>query len=238
MSNMITANITIDKRWGRVPGITVEKNKVDIDINTYFFRYEQPQWKYVPWDKVVGSWGILDETQDSSLEQNCLSFIKKESVTTSNPQVVLENAEKAYSFLFDPNRIDVSGLPYVTDDHLKILKEASTLMSLNRVDQDGRARNVGPAWFLPTCSQKVFELSDKESELIDELYHGTFFTENRRVDSVKAHTALGGRLVHGCQGSANLSGGCIVEYGTSVEKFHADLKSFRDTWVQAISAWQ
>jgi hypothetical protein len=110
-------------------------------------------------------------------------------------------------------------------------------MSLNRVDQDGRARNVGPAWFLPNCTQKVFDLSDKEAEFIDELYHGTFFTEARRVDSVKVHTALGGRLVHGCQGSVNLSGGCVVGYGTSIQNFHDDLKSFRDEWVKEIQSW-
>lgn len=237
MSKNITATISLDKRWNRVPGVQVDGNQISIDIDKYFYRYESPQWKFIPWEKVQAKWSDLSETQDSSLEQNCLSFVKEAAITTNDPTAILENAEKAYSFLFDPNRIDVSGLPYVTNDHLKILKEASTLMALNRVDQDGRARNVGPAWFLPACSQKVYDLSQKESEFIDELYHGTFFTEARRVDSVKAHTALGGRLVHGCQGNVNQSGGCIVEYGTSVEKFHADLKSFRDDWMQAIHAW-
>lgn len=237
MSQKIVANITLDDRWSRVPGININNGQAIIDIDAYFFRYEDPQWKYIPWETVVSNWEKLDETTDSSLEQNCLSLVKEKSITTTDPTIVLENAEKAYEFLFDPKRIDLSGLPYVKDEHLKILKEASTLMALNRVDQDGRARNVGPAWFLPACSQKVYELTDKESEFIDELYHGTFFTEARRVDSVKAHTALGGRLVHGCQGQVNQSGGCVLSYGTSVEKFHLDLKSFRDEWMADIKSW-
>ena len=33
-------------------------------------------------------------------------------------------------------------------------------MALNRVARDGRARNVGPAWFFPVCAQVVFDLND------------------------------------------------------------------------------
>lgn len=234
LEKQITANIKIDNRWNCIPGISVSDNKVEIEIEKYFFRYEEPQWRMIEWDRVQSNWNNLDETQDCSLEQKCLTFVKEESLVTDKADKILENAELAYSFLFNPSRVDLSGLPNVKDYHLNIIKEASILMALNRVDQDGRARNVGSAWFLPTCTQKVFNLSDKEAEFVDELYHGTFFTEARRVDSVKAHTALGGRLVHGCQGAPNLSGGCVVEYGTSINNFHADLKSFRDQWVNVI----
>ncbi|MEV8153393.1 hypothetical protein AB0R11_12375, partial [Streptomyces fradiae] len=29
--------------------------------------------------------------------------------------------------------------------------------------------------------------------------HGGWFNEPRRIESIKAHAALGGRLLHGCQ---------------------------------------
>jgi hypothetical protein len=43
-----------------------------------------------------------------------------------------------------------------------------------------------------------------------EVYHSTWFNESRRIESVKAHAALGGRLVHGCQSVPNQSGGACV----------------------------
>lgn len=235
---IINANITLDPRWERVPGVSVFDNGVEIDTEQYFFRYEKPLWKVVDWAKVQAKWDELDETSDTSLEQKCLDFIHEHSKPTTDPSEVLENAEKMYDFLYDEKRLDLSGLPYVTGTHLKALKEASTMMALNRVDRDGKARNVGPAWFFPVCTQKVFDLSDEESVEVDELYHGGFFTESRRIDGVKAHCALGGRLVHGCQGAPNMAGGCILEYGSSIEGFHDDLISFRDEWIKAIKDWK
>jgi hypothetical protein len=67
------------------------------------------------------------------------------------------------------------------------------------VESNGSISNVGPAWFFAVCAEKVFDLAAVDAERIDELYHGTFFNEARRMESVKAHAALGGRLVHGCQ---------------------------------------
>jgi len=233
----IQAKIKLDPRWERVPGVKVTDDGVTIDPNKYFFRYEEPQWRIVDWEKVAENWEQLDESEGTTLEQKCLNFIKEHAITTNDPKLVLENSEKMYEFLYDSNRLDLSGLPHVNEKHLQALKEASTMMALNRVDRDGRARNVGPAWFFPVCTQKVFDLSDGETVEVDELYHGGFFTESRRVDGIKAHTALGGRLVHGCQGSANMAGGCVLEYGSSVEGFHDDLKSFRDEWIQVIKNW-
>lgn len=233
----IRASINLDARWNRVPGIRVSDGEVEIDVERYFYRYEDPAWRIVPWEKVQQHWDTLDETSESALEQNCLEFISSHSRQTQDPCEVLENAEKAYTFLFREDRDDLDGLPYLTSSHLKILREVSTLMALNKVDRDGCARNVGPAWFFPICSQEVFNLTDKETEEVDELYHGGFFLETRRVESIKAHTALGGRLVHGCSGKPDMSGGCVLEYGASIEGFHADLRKFRDPWMQSIRSW-
>jgi hypothetical protein len=66
------------------------------------------------------------------------------------------------------------------------------------------------------------------------VYHGTWFNESRRIESVKAHTALGGRLVHGCQSQPNLSGGAVAPYGTDISTFRDELAAMREDWISAI----
>ena len=68
------------------------------------------------------------------------------------------------------------------------------------------------------------------------MYHSTWFHESRRIESVKAHTALGGRLVHGCQSVPNQSGGACVPYGASIDRFRHDLGQFQDQWLTAVYA--
>lgn len=232
----IKARVNLDPRWEIIPGITVKDEAIEINPEEYFFRYENPQWKYVDWETVQNNWESLNESSDKSLEQKCLEFISKNAHSTNDPSVILENSEKVYSFLFDRERVNIGGKDNIPDNFLQILKEASTLMSLNRVELSGHASNVGPAWFFPIASQKVFNLSDEESMQLDELYHGGFYTESRRVDGIKAHVALGGRLVHGCQSAADMAGGCVLEYGANIQGFHNDLASFRDNWISMIKS--
>jgi hypothetical protein len=75
-------------------------------------------------------------------------------------------------------------------------------MALNKVELTGHIANVGPCWFFPVATSVVVNFPDEEARALDELYHGTWFNEYRRVESVLAHAALGGRLVHGCQAQA------------------------------------
>jgi hypothetical protein len=91
-------------------------------------------------------------------------------------------------------------------------------------------------WFFGAAVPVVFDLSDHAGQLIDEVYHGTWFNESRRIESVKAHAALGGRLVHGCQSGANLSGGAVAPYGASIEAFRAELGTMREEWITAVRA--
>ena len=79
-------------------------------------------------------------------------------------------------------------------------------------------------------------MADAGWERVDELYHGGFFNETRRVESIKAHAALGGRLVHGCQSSPNMSGGVVAPYGLDVAQFTTELNAFKDDWRAAIHA--
>ncbi|MCP5197404.1 MAG: hypothetical protein H6974_11565 [Gammaproteobacteria bacterium] len=239
MTEMTTfsARISLDPRWNRVPGISVQEDKITIDTAKYFYRYENPVWRMIEWETVLQYWPFLRETSEKSLEQCCLEFINCHSKITQNPSIVLQNAEKVYAFLFDEQRPDISDIPFLTSKLLTVLRETSTLMALNRVEADGHASNVGPAWFFPVCSQKVFDLTNDESDHVDELYHGGFYMESRRADATRAHTALGGRLVHGCQSKPNMAGGCVVSYGASLNGFYADLNSFRRQWIQAIRAW-
>lgn len=121
--------------------------------------------------------------------------------------------------------------------HLRILREMGTMMALNRVELDGHLSNVGPAWFFGQMAKSVFDLSFEQTVVVDELYHGTFFNEERRVESIKAHASLGGRLVHGCSGSPNQAGGCVVEYGTDVESFHSHLRVLKAEWLAEIETY-
>jgi hypothetical protein len=128
----------------------------------------------------------------------------------------------------------VAGLEAIGPAELKMLREAATLMALNRVQADGRISNIAPTWFFGAAIPVVFDLDEQAGQVIDEAYHGTWFNESRRIESVKAHAALGGRLVHGCQSEANQTGGAVVPYGANIERFRQDLDGFRDEWLQAV----
>lgn len=93
-----------------------------------------------------------------------------------------------------------------------------------------------PAEVLSIAWRVYAYLDEKHGGLLDEVYHSTWFNESRRLESVKAHTALGGRLVHGCQSVPNMSGGACVPYGASIARFRDDLGQFREQWVSAIYA--
>ena len=117
------------------------------------------------------------------------------------------------------------------------LREAATFMALNKVREDGTIANVGPCWFFPAATGVVFDLDDEKGGMLDEVYHGTWFNESRRIESVKAHAALGGRLVHGCQSVPNQSGGAVVPYGASIDRFRQDLEAFRGEWLAAVRSY-
>jgi hypothetical protein len=107
-------------------------------------------------------------------------------------------------------------------------------MALNRVELTGEISQVGPAWMIAAAAGVAFDFTAAESEQLDELYHGGFFNERRCAESVLAHAALGGRLVHGCQSSPNMSGGAVVQHGTNMTKFRQDLAEFREEWLAAV----
>jgi hypothetical protein len=60
--------------------------------------------------------------------------------------------------------------------------------------------------------------------------------EARRIESVKAHAALGGRLVHGCQSQVDMRGGCVVPYGVDLTEFRRELRAFGDDWIERVHA--
>jgi hypothetical protein len=130
-----------------------------------------------------------------------LEFVQERGRRTSDPAEVLKIAGEVYAHVFRDEHLSDPGLSDVTVGMLRMLRETGTLMALNRVEPNGSISNVGPAWFFPAVSRVVFDLDERQAAQLDDLYHGTFFNEPRRLESVKAHAALGGRLVHGCQSS-------------------------------------
>jgi hypothetical protein len=225
---------SLSETWNRLDGVTVDGNTVTLDPERYFFRYGNPSWLVCDWDAVRSHLLDVTETPEMTLEQQVLDFVRQYGRTTTDPAEVLSVAWHVYAYLFRDDHLADPDLTDVNPLHLRILREVGTVMSLNRVELTGHISNVGPAWFFGDTARVVFDLTVEETMALDELYHGGFFNEARRVESIKAHAALGGRLVHGCQSAPNQSGGVVAPYGVDVTRFHADLATFKAEWRQRI----
>jgi hypothetical protein len=213
--------------WNRIPGIRVDGDDLEITLE-YFIRREDVLWDYVPWEVVQAYWGEIGESEDFALEQSALAFIRRHKISTDRLETVLENAEKVYSFLFDSTRLAAhEDLRSVSDADLRVLRESSTLCAINRVNTAGRITTIGPAWYFAQCARVVYGLDAAAEARVDELFHGGFFNGPRLRDQVRAHTALAGKLVHGCQGSGHGSGGCVVAYGTDLDVMQSELLALR-----------
>lgn len=226
----------IDPRWSRLPGVRVDGHTVTVDPAEYFFRFDSNTWRVVDWELVRDHLLGVRETGAKALEQIALEFIQEHGHSTDDAAEVLTIAWHVYSYLFRDELLPVAGLEQIGPDELRMLREAAVFMALNKVEMDGSISNVGPCWFFPAATGAVFDLDDEAGQALDEVYHSTWFNESRRVESILAHAALGGRLVHGCQSTPNQSGGALVPYGGSIERFRADLASFRDGWLAEVQA--
>jgi hypothetical protein len=223
--------------WNRIDGITIDGRTLTVDPDAYFFRYESPSWILVPFEKVTADLLPAVETTQIAVEQIALDFVRKHGRSTTDPAQVLATAHEVYSWLFRPEQLDDPGVAAIASpEHLTMLREVATLMALNRVELDGHISNIGPSWFFPAAVRVVYGLSKDEGERLDDLYHGAFFNEYRRRESVLAHAALGGRLVHGCQSNPDMTGGCVVPYGASLDtfRFRAELAAFKHQWIDAV----
>lgn len=228
--------VAFDPRWNRIPGIIVDGTTITVDPEKYFFRFETSTWRLCDWQIVTEELLNAEESMETAVEQLALDFVKTYGFSTSDAGQVLATAWDVYSYLFREEHLSGLGLPQVTADHLRMLREAATFMALNKVELDGHISNVGPCWFFPAATSVVFDLDDEEGRMLDEVYHGTWFNEYRRIESIKAHAALGGRLVHGCQSRPNQSGGACVPYGASMGIFRTELSSFRSEWISRVYA--
>ncbi|RSO11620.1 hypothetical protein DMH18_08480 [Streptomyces sp. WAC 06783] len=242
MTTIDTTTITVelpeafDPRWSRLPGIQVDGRRITIDPAEYFFRFESSTWLIADWELVKSQLLEANETAESAVEQLALDFIKAHGESTSDAGRVLATAYEVYAYLFRDEHLDGLGLPKITTEHLGMLRQAATLMALNKVELDGRISNVGPCWFFPAATSVVFDLDDEMGGTLDEVYHGGWFNEHRRIESIKAHAALGGRLVHGCQSVPDQSGGVIAPYGASMATFRDDLAAFKAGWIKQVYA--
>ena len=223
-----------DARWARLPGVTVSGHRITIDPAEYFFRFDSASWLVCDWNTVRDELLHFDESAETALEQRSLEFIRDHGRITRDAAEVLAIAWQAYSYLFREELLPVAGLEQIGPEQLRMLREAATLMALNKVELDGSISIIGPCWFFPAATSVVFDLDDAIGGMLDEVYHSTWFNESRRVESIKAHAALGGRLVHGCQSVPNQSGGACVPYGASITRFREDLAVFRSEWLAAV----
>ncbi|WP_131787478.1 hypothetical protein [Protofrankia symbiont of Coriaria ruscifolia] len=236
-ANTFSAEMTepFTPAWNRIPGITVGGTTVTVDPDRYFFRRStSPVWMLVDWDLVVERLLSAEETEQFAVEQQTLEFVRAYGQRASDPAQVLRTADRVYHHLFSAERLDDPDLSNVTATDVRILRESATLAALNRVELSGEITDIGPAWFFPATARVVYDLDADGAERVDDLYHGGFFNEYRRVEAVKAHAALGGRLVHGCQSSANMSGGAVVPFGVDLDRFQADLSAFKRSWITSI----
>jgi hypothetical protein len=225
-----------DPRWSRIPGLDVEGRSLRIDPETYFFRARGSGWQVIDWEVVTAEMLAVDESPDEAIEQKALHFIDRRARTTHDPAEVLNIAWKVYSYLFREELLPTLDMEGVTTEHLTILAEVSSLTALNKVEPDGSISIVGPAWFFADAARVVYDLDEPTVELLDEVFHGGLYNEYRRLESIKAHTALGGRLVHGCQSVPERRGGVVAPYGTPMDRFREELNGFRDEWISAVKA--
>jgi hypothetical protein len=221
--------------WNRIDGITVDGATITVDPARYFFRYENPTWVLADWDLVQRELLDARETTEQAVEQRALEFVRAHGYTTHSPAEVVETAYRVAAYLYRDAHVEVPGLD-VNERQLTALREATTLMALNRVELNGHLANVGPCWFFPVATSVVFGFTEEEGKVLDELYHGGWFNETRRRESVLAHAALGGRLVHGCQASADMAGGCVLPYGTDLDAFRSELNGLRHDWMDLVAA--
>lgn len=222
--------------WNRIPGMTVSGQDVRIEPDQFFFRYANPTWVVANWPLTRDTLLGRIETAAETYEQRVADFVGEHGATVTDGAEVLRVAEQVYSYIFRTDHLDDAGVRALGVDefHLEVLRQMGIIMALNRVELNGELSVVSPAWFFPVCSKKVFGLDEPAAAMIDELYHGTFFNEKRRVESVLAHAALGGRLVHGCQSVPDMAGGCVVAYGTDIDAFYANLRGLKQEWIEAV----
>jgi hypothetical protein len=190
------------------------------------------------WKQVQSELLTSSETTDQAIEQRVLDFVHAHGHRTNDPAEILKTAWQVYAHIFREEHLTNPELSWVTPRMLTALRECATLMALNRVDLDGHVSNVGPAWMVAAAAAVAFDFSNDEAEQLDELYHGLWFNEPRRIESVLAHAALGGRLVHGCQSRPNMSGGCVVPYGCDIDGFRRELGTFRQEWLDAVLSYR
>ncbi|MFI2187906.1 hypothetical protein [Streptomyces sioyaensis] len=242
MTTIDTATITVElpeafnPRWSRLPGIQIDGRRISIDPAQYFFRFESHSWLVADWELVRSQLLEVEESTESAVEQLALDFINAHAESTSDAARVLATAYEVYAYLFREDHLASLGLPQITAAHLRMLREAATLMALNKVELDGHISNVGPCWFFPAATSVVFDLDDETGGMLDEVYHGGWFNEHRRIEAIKAHAALGGRLVHGCQSVPDQSGGVVAPYGASMAAFRDDLAQFKAGWIDEVYA--
>ncbi|MEU8890353.1 hypothetical protein [Streptomyces sp. NPDC048442] len=240
MTTIDTTAITVelpeafDARWSRLPGVQVDGRRLTVDPAEYFFRFESHTWLVADWNLVKDQLLAADETTESAVEQLALDFIKRHGESTSDAGRVLGIAYEVYAYLFREEHLAGLGLPQVTAEHQRMLREAATLMALNKVELDGHISNVGPCWFFPAATSVVFDLDDATGGMLDEVYHGGWFNEHRRIEAIKAHATLGGRLVHGCQSVPDQTGGVVAPYGASMANFREDLAEFKADWIARV----
>lgn len=222
--------------WNRLTGVDVSGRQLTIDPARYFYRYDNPSWLICDWESVCRD--LLDaiEQPTVALEQQVLDYVRSHGRMTGDPAEVLATAWQVYAHLFRDELLAEPDLTNVSPEQLRMLRELATVMALNRVELTGEITNVGPAWFFADVAQVVFDLDEDECAVLDDLYHGGFFNEPRRVESVRAHAALGGRLVHGCQSGPDLSGGVVAPYGCDISRFAEELGAFKAEWRASIHA--
>ncbi|MDJ1138477.1 hypothetical protein [Streptomyces iconiensis] len=242
MTTLDTTTISVelpeafDLRWNRLPGVSVDGRCLSVDPTEYFFRFESHSWLLADWEQVKSELLPAQESTEQAVEQMALEFVKAHAAPTTDAARVLATAYEVYAYLFRAEHLPSLGLPQITGEHLRMLRQAATLMALNKVELDGHISNVGPCWFFPAATSVVFDLDDEMGGLLDEVYHGGWFNEYRRIESIKAHAALGGRLVHGCQSVPDQTGGVVAPYGASLSTFREELSALKADWIAQVYA--
>ena len=131
----------------------------------------------------------------------------------------------------------------------ELVDEAGLFIQLAAGDHEGVGKALpedgAPLWrslkrlivdLNPTRTDQQGRITRADGRMLDEVYHGGWFNEYRRIEGIKAHTALGGRLVHGCQSVPDQSGGVVAPYGTSMADFAVELAGMKSEWIEQVES--
>jgi hypothetical protein len=152
----------------------------------YFFKLNSFSWLVVPVGRCQAGYASRHRDRREGPRTDRAGLHQGNAHSTTDADEVLAIAYEVYRYIFRAEHLGGLGMPEITEDYLRMLRQVGTFMALNKVELTGDIANIGPAWFFNSTTRAVFDLSDAGGDMLDEVYHGRWFNETRRLELVRA----------------------------------------------------